>query len=590
MKRRIEVTSLLGLLLCCVTQASAESMLVRGGTLIDGTGRAPIANASVLITDGTIARVWSGNARAPELPEGTQIVDATGKFVIPGLIDSHVHYDWWEGELFINHGVTSIYAMGGSDNLANALRKGIDSGKIVGPRMFSSMSLVGGPRSRVEGVTPAGGRREGPNAINEPSDAFAAIAALKSRAVPPVFVTVNEGWKGEYVQAVTEAARAHGLSVMAHSYNVLDSSDWGIKGIEHMTGVAIAAITDPEGLKSPSVTYECPRGLAPVLLLQMTCISAGWKNSLLYRWMDPAKFDEIIERLVANGTYLNPTLTFEWKGVVDRKAQFELEDSKLLGTPGLQYVPADEKALTLWQYHWTDMRSADDRAEFLKGYKNVQEFLRKFVAAGGKIYSGTDTAAALTPGLSLHHEMQLLVDAGISPMNALLASTKWAAEWTGMDAKIGTVEEGKYGDLVVLAANPLRDIHNTQSVVHVIKGGVVQSLGYDPSYESKAPFRQFGPVSKHLYNRPPLVEKLEPDIAPQGSDVWVTLTGRHFAPNSVVLFDGQPVETKFGGDGEISGRLSPGQTSRPGSYLLTVSTPLPGGGVAAGQTFVVDYP
>ena len=175
-------------------------------------------------------------------------------------------------------------------------------------------------------------------------------------------------------------------------------------------------------------------------------------------------------------------------------------------------------------------------------------------------------------------------------MNALLASTKWAAEWTGMDKTIGTVEEGKYGDVVVLAANPLEDIHNTQTVVHVIKGGVVQQLGYNASYESTAPFRDFGTVSKHLYNQPPLLQGLEPDVTPQGSDVWIKLTGRHFAPNSVVLFDGQPVETKFGGDGEISGRLTPAQTSRPGSYRIGISTPKPGGGTADGLTFVVDYP
>ena len=377
---------------------------------------------------------------------------------------------------------------------------------------------------------------------------------------------------------------------MSHSYNVLDSSDWGIKGIEHMTGVGISAIRDPEGRKSPSVTRECQRGLAPVLLLQQTCLSAGWKNSLLYQWMDPAYFDEMIARLVRNNTYINPTLTFEWKGVTERKAQFELEDAKLLATPGLQYMPEDEKALTMWQYHWTDMRSAEDRARFLKGYRNVQEFLRKFVAAGGKIYSGTDTAAALTPGLSLHHEMQLFVDAGISPMNALLSSTKWAAEWAGMDGKIGTVEAGKAGDVVILAADPLKDIHNTQAIVQVIKGGVVQKLGFNAAYESTAPFRSFGPVSKHLYNQPPLVTRLEPDIATQSSEVWVKLSGRHFAPNSVVLFDGEPVETRFGGDGEISGRLTSAQTSRPGTYRIGVSTPRPGGGTNEGLMFVVDFP
>jgi urease alpha subunit len=166
MKRYMHLRRLVGLplVVALLNQAHAESVLVRGGTLIDGTGSAPVADASVLITDGMITNVWSGTAGAPALPDGTQIVDAAGKFIIPGLIDSHVHYAWWEGELFINHGVTSIYSMGGGNNTLTALRKGIDMGQIVGPRMFASAGLPGGAASRVEGINPAGGReiREGP--------------------------------------------------------------------------------------------------------------------------------------------------------------------------------------------------------------------------------------------------------------------------------------------------------------------------------------------------------------------------------------------------------------------------------------------
>ena len=86
--------------------ASGASLLVRGGTLIDGTGGAPIVNARILITNGVIARVWSGDAAVPALPSDTQVVEASGKFIIPGLIDSHVHYNWYMGELFLTHGVT----------------------------------------------------------------------------------------------------------------------------------------------------------------------------------------------------------------------------------------------------------------------------------------------------------------------------------------------------------------------------------------------------------------------------------------------------------------------------------------------------
>jgi hypothetical protein len=172
-------------------------------------------------------------------------------------------------------------------------------------------------------------------------------------------------------------------------------------------------------------------------------------------------------------------------------------------------------------------------------------------------------------------------------MKALQASTQWPAQMARLDKKIGTVEAGKYGDVVILAADPLQDIHNTQTVEQVIKEGVIQPIGYDAGYD--APFHQYGPVSKHLYNQPPVVSNLEPALTPQGSEVWVRVTGANFSPNSVVLFDGKPVETKFIGDGELQGRLSVTQTTHPGNYLIGVATPKPGGGTTEGLSFIVDY-
>ena len=378
-----------------------------------------------------------------------------------------------------------------------------------------------------------------------------------------------------------------GLSIISHSFNALDTSDWGVDGIEHLTGVGLAAVRSPEGKKAVAAMGFCTHQYAPILEQSLPCIAAGHKNSKLYQWMDKSDFDEMIQHLVKNHTFLNPTLEFEWKGIINRTPQFELEDAKLFFNPGLQYVPVDERLVTLGQYHWADARSAADREQFLKGYKNVQEFLQKFVAAGGKLYSGTDAASANTPGLALHHEMQLYVDAGIPPMQALLSSTKWAAEMARMDKSIGTVEAGKFGDVVILVADPLKDIHNTQTVEEVIKGGVVQNIGYHADYD--VPFHQFGAVSKHLYSQPPVISNVEPALTAEGSEIWVRVTGANFSPNSVVLFDGVPVETKFTGDGELAGKLSAKQTAHAGNYLIGVETPKPGGGTAEGLGFIVDY-
>ena len=589
MRRRIRLIGHLNFLLCLLLftfkSANGASLLVRGGTLIDGTGSAPIVNARILMIDGMIAKVWSGDTGAPVLPAGTQIVEAGGKFIIPGLIDSHVHYNWYMGELFLSHGVTSVFDLGGEPVWSMAIQKGLNSGQIVGPRYYFHGVFGGGGTGQTDPLagTNTAKTRFVAN-VDSPADASKAVAALMGKAD---IITLNENWKDEYFKAVAGAAHAKGMSIISHSFNALDTSDWGVDGIEHMTGVGIAAVRSPEGKKAVADMGFCTHQYAPILEQSLPCIAAGHKNSKLYQWMDTSYFDEMIRHLVKNQTFLNPTLDFEWKGIIDRTPQFELEDQKLFFDPGLQYVPIDERLVTLGQYHWADGRPPSDREQFLKGYKKVQEFLRKFVAAGGKLYSGTDSASANTPGLALHHEMQLFVDAGIPPMQALLSSTKWAAEMARMDKKLGTVEAGKYGDLVILAADPLNDIHNTQTIENVIKGGVVQNIGYHSGYD--VPFHLFGPVSKHLYSQPPIVRNLEPALIAQGAEVWVRVTGANFSPNSVVLFDGVPVETKFVGDSELSGRLSATQTSHPGNYLIGVETPKPGGGVTEGLAFIVNY-
>src|SRR5881392_3466873 len=361
-----------------LTQANGASLLVRGGTLIDGTGGVPIANARILITDGRIARVWSGDTGAPALPAGTEIVEAGGKFIIPGLIDSHVHYNWYMGELFLTHGVTTVFDLGGGPVWSSAVQKGLNSGQIVGPRYYFHSVFGGGGTGQTDPLagTNTAKMRFAAN-VNTPADAPKGVAALKGKAD---IITLNEDWKADYFKAVAGAAHASGLSIISHSFNALDTSDWGVDGIEHMTGVGIAAARSPEAKKAVAAMGFCTHQYAPILEQSLPCIAAGHKNSKLYQWMDTSYFEEMIQDLVKNHTFLNPTLDFEWKGIIDRTPQFELEDQKLFFNPALQYVPEDERLVTLGQYHWADARDASDREQFLTGYKKVQEFLRKFVA------------------------------------------------------------------------------------------------------------------------------------------------------------------------------------------------------------------
>jgi len=555
-------------LLLALPDADAGNLLIQGATLIDGTGKPPIADARILIEGNIIRRIWSGAEAAPSLPPGTQVVDARGKFVIPGLIDSHVHYRPYMGEMFLAHGVTAVYDLGNPLAWQTAVKKGLNSGKIRGPRFYFCSGITIG--NEADGDA-SGGALAGRNlaTMKTPADAKQAIAALKGKTD---CVKLNEDTKGDFFTAIAREAHGAGMTVISHSLNVIDSATWGIDGVEHMTGVGISAIRKTDGRSA----------------VEAMTIEAGHKNSLLYQWMEPAAFDEMIQYLVKHNVYLNPTLDFEWKGIIDRTPGFEAEDARLLYNPLLQYMPLDERLVTLGQYHWADKRSAAEREQFLKGYRNVQDFLRRFVKAGGKIYSGTDSAAANTPGLALHHEMQLVVDAGLSPMEALMSSTKWGAEILHLDKQLGTVEPNKLADLVILGANPLDDIRNTKAVDQVIRDGEIADITYHSDYTF--PFPLYGPESKHLYNPPPHLRAIIPAVVTQGKAVTLRVMGRGFVPNSVVFFGQSQAQSKWVSATELAISLTPRQTSEVGTVLITVQSPKPGGGVSEAVAFIVDYP
>src|SRR3990172_1122854 len=115
-------------------RAQGQSLVVRGGTLIDGTGRAPLENAGLVIRDGRIERIVTDG----RYPAAERTVDAAGKYIIPGLIDSHIHHKDWAGELFLAHGVTSIVDVGNLTEWIIAQKEGTAKGKIRGPRIFAS--------------------------------------------------------------------------------------------------------------------------------------------------------------------------------------------------------------------------------------------------------------------------------------------------------------------------------------------------------------------------------------------------------------------------------------------------------------------
>jgi hypothetical protein len=525
----------------CGWAQSAPTLLITGATIIDGLADAPLQERSLLIEGNVIRELLPKGAGAPA---GAQVIDLSGKFIIPGLFDSHVHWEDYMGELYVNHGVTSIVRL---ENVSKALRlKSQDAPDL--PRFFHP----GGRLLISESASEADIRQMVRSWLsNEPDFAW--------------FAQYNDSNARAYAIAADEAHKA-GLMIFGHTDNAPGSLRDGMDIIEHVWGFGEALMT-PEQLRS----FREGKNLT-------------WATYL----NDWSKLDVMIADAVRRGAYLNPTLQYEWGGLSKRALERELEDYRLLSNPDLGYVPRNVVDGILGRQRqiknyssryentpWISRLSAEDRKEFEDGSRNVFEFTRRYVAAGGKIHAGTDTIAGGTPGLSIHHEMEMLVEAGLTPMQALKAATSWSAELlqgksdARGPAKVGSIRPGNFADLVVVSANPVNDISNTKAIERVMKNGRWVELGYHPEYFTAT--RPARPIVASSV--PPTVSAMEPNRVQEGSGpIHVVLGGSGFTTTSLVRVDGISVKTTFRSPQRLEfdlptsaiGRASPDPFSPPG--------------------------
>ena len=496
-------------------RAQAPSMLlIRGATIIDGVSDAPLQDRSLLIEGNIIRELPNAGAAAPA---GAQVLDLSGKFIIPGLFDSHVHWQEWMGELFVNHGVTSVMAL---ENVPKALRaKSQDATDL--PRFFHS----GGRPPFTQTSSESEIRQAVRNwLLNEPDMAW--------------FPQYNDGIARAYAIAADEAHKA-GFIVFGHTDDAPGSLRDGIDVFEHIWGFA-EAIMPPDELRS----FQEGKRLT-------------WATSMT----DWTKLDGMIADAARRGAYLNPTLHYEWGGLSRRAAQREYEDYLTLSSPDLVYVPRNITDSILARQRqiknfssrfesmpWLARLPAADRKEFEAGFRNVLEFTRRFAAAGGKIHAGTDTVTGGTPGLSQHHEMEMLVEAGLTPLQALKAASSWSAELlegkngARGSAKIGSIRPGNFADLVVVSADPLSDISNTKKIEQVMKNGRWVELAYHPEYVTLT--RPAIPLAASTFA--PMISAITPSRVQEGSAATrVVLEGSGFIMTSLVRVDGISVKTTF---------------------------------------------
>ncbi|MBL8222335.1 MAG: amidohydrolase family protein, partial [Bryobacterales bacterium] len=392
---------------------AAAVLLITNVTVIDGTGAPPGAPQSILIRNGRIVSV-----NAPSLPpRDAEVLDGTGKFLIPGLWDMHTHVLADAGRAFpklLAAGVTGIRNMHeqAQDALGLALRirREVEREERIGPRIIANGPILDGPSPTYPGSI----------GVGDAAVARRTVRTLRSRGAD--FVKVYDLLpRDAYFAIAAEAGKAR-LPVAGHVpiwVSAEEAARSGQRSIEHLSGVFEACTADgnlDRQLKQAANLWAIAR---PIAAQQM---------------------HEVVRKAAA--TY-DPSICHP-----------------------LFLLFAEKR---VWQCPTLCMLGAVQNA----GMKVV----RQMKEAGLQILAGTDAGnRGSEPGESLHRELELLVEAGLTPMEALQAATRNAAEYLGKQKEWGTIEKGKAADLVLLDANPLEDIRNTRRIsAVVIRGRVLPS-------------------------------------------------------------------------------------------------------------------
>lgn len=416
-----------------------DILVLSGATLLDGTGSPPQPDTTIVVSGGRLA--WIGHRS--QMPPA-EVVDVRGKFIIPGLWDMHTHNGFSDQTvaLHIANGVTSVREMWGLPQ-THVVRDRIERGQLLGPRFTIASDLIDGAHSvwaprATEAVTAAEGRA-------------AARAAKQSGAD---FVKVYSYLGEEAFHALADEATRLDLPFAGHQpirLPVREVVNAGMRSYEHLFTMPIATSVHETLILQRFNDYQTSRANPGGLFDLM--YEAEVEASLGH---DPGKAAVLYDLMARKNCWQTPTLT------VLRVSSLPVD--MLRDDPRLKYI---DKAT---RERWTASLGAPrPQPEFTRFRMDMVSAMER---AGVGILGGSDTPNPFVfPGFAAHDELELLVQAGLSPARALRAMTADAARFLGLQATMGTVEAGKVADLLVLDADPLTDIRNTQRIHAIVTRG-----------------------------------------------------------------------------------------------------------------------
>jgi imidazolonepropionase-like amidohydrolase len=435
-------------------------LAITHATLIDGSGAPAQDDMTVVIRGAKIIAL--GATSSTPIPMRANVLNASGKFLIPGLADMHIHLTG-SGEpegsrefilpLLVANGVTTVRDMGGYLEGLKKLRGEIKSGERLGPQIFfTGPYLDGNPPSFQPSIV-----------IQNAAEAQAAVHQLKTEGVD--FIKVQSRLRAAEYFAIAAAAQKEGIRFVGHvpdSVSPFAASDAGQASIEHLTGIILACSSREDELRQEQVPAP-PVGETPA---QEVVRQRHWQRNVLDSY-SRQKADSLFKKFATNHTWQVPTFPL----LID--LAYLTPDTGGANDPRMKYIPSNVKKI--WQQGRKDSlanRSEPDFAQRAELVKRSLAAVSEMNAAGVRILAGTDSVAPnVFPGFSLHESLADLVQAGLTPMQTILAVTSGPAEFLGRSGEQGTIAVGKRTDLVLLDANPLDDIHNTEKIRAVILNG-----------------------------------------------------------------------------------------------------------------------
>ncbi len=437
----------------------SPALVIVGVTVADVQKGSLLPDRTVIVQDGRVT--YSGPGKRAPIPRGAHIVEGRGKYLIPGLWDMHYHFEGKpnvrEFNLLIANGVVGIRDMGDVPEEIFRARSETAAGTVLGPHIVACGPIVDGPDPSNPPISVA---------VHNPEQARRTVRSLKATGAD--CVKVHDGLPLDAYLALADEAKKAELPLVGHvpiRVKTVLATNVGQRSIEHQIGFRGMSEAEDEVMESEKtndVFAEAMRtknfGLIPE--------SIAKKGNYILDHFTQERADELFRTFARNGTYLVPTL------VTDRSLTFVDTISKE-DDPRQKYIPASQRE---W---WNPERGMLTRyrtpAYIAFRKRQFEKTLQQIPVAhrtGVKFLAGTDTTLPfIYPGFSLHDELGLFVQAGLTPLEALQAATINPTRYLGLQQSRGTVQSGESADLVLLDANPLVDIQNTRKIFAVILRG-----------------------------------------------------------------------------------------------------------------------